>query len=732
MRHKKLIPVVLASLFLVVSTLVPLTVFKAEATPQSVGVSTLSVNTTAIQLPGGPSGMVYDPANGFLYVADYQSEGVSVINTTTNTLVTTIHTGLNAWMFALDSLNGLIYVANDFSNQLTVLNPVTETVVGNISLGNSNSAVGVVFDPYNGMIYAMGDQTGTIVVINATYNIVQQTINMGSSVGTGNQGIAITPWNDFLYIANYYTNTLTVLNGSTNSIVGTIVVGNQPVGSIYDPVNNMVYVPLRGYNASYGDTVVVVNPKLGKAVGDIVNFYGPNGNAFDPTDSVLAVADTGSNHIGLINASTSAFIGNVTVAPAGQVVPYVFYLPQKNLFYVTLTYSNKLVYFSLSGNQQTSIPGNSLNLVIDNSQNTATPNPYQQMIVFESSLFRQVENPSLSNVEFMYTNGTVIPSWIESGASSASLKTVYWLKMNGIAANSSVDIQMFFAPKSTNFFSNTGLQGEAPQLSPNYGEYDNGALIFNYYVNFAGTALPSSMIYAYNDSYGASNYITIHNGLTISTADISSVGFGVHVNQTFGPYTTTDIAGVPMYPNAAAYSSGFFGYDVANGVNTLLIGNPSGYTTATFPYQSSNPSMLYQQGIWTVSRYGSNAWGMFNYTAGPVANNEPTGNFILGDHGQGNANPSFVQWWRVRSTPPNGEMPAVYLNLNNQTSLLPGLGNQNQKPSPTSTSPTGPQTGLQTSFFGSGTGQIVIGGVIAAAALGAVLAIDRQRSRKKL
>lgn len=388
------------------------------------------------------------------------------------------------------------------------------------------------------------------------------------------------------------------------------------------------------------------------------------------------------------------------------------------------------------GNRQAARPlsqTNSLNLVIANGQNVSTSGQYQQMIVFESSLFREVENSNLSNIEFAYTNGTVIPSWIESGASNTAVQTVYWLKLNNIGAESSIAIRMVFAPLSTNFFNKTGLTGEAPQLSPSYGQYDNGAQVFDYYVNFAGTSFPSTMYYAYNDSYGASNYVIINNGMTIATSDISTVGFGVHVNETFGPYTTTDIAGVPMYPNYAPYSSGFFGYDVANGVNTLLLGDPSGYSTATFPYGSNNPPMAYQQGIWTVSRYGSDAWGMFNYSAGPMATNEPTGNFVLGDHGQGNANPSFVQWWRVRATPPNGEMPAVYLNITNETTLLPGLGTQNQPPVTTNPTPTGgTQSSSPAQFIATLRGKIMIGGLVAAAALVGLLVVDREWKRKRL
>ena len=39
--------------------------------------------------------------------------------------------------------------------------------------------------------------------------------------------------------------------------------------------------------------------------------------------------------------------------------------------------------------------------------------------------------------------------------------------------------------------STSGPIGEAPSLSPSYGQYDNGALVFNTYANFGGPSLPS-------------------------------------------------------------------------------------------------------------------------------------------------------------------------------------------------------------------------------------------------
>ena len=117
-------------------------------------------------------------------------------------------------------------------------------------------------------------------------------------------------------------------------------------------------------------------------------------------------------------------------------------------------------------------------ITITNTQSSATPNPFQQMINFTSSDpgFSSIATGNFGqNVEFFYYNGTVIPSWLENYTST---NATWWLKIATIPGGSSETVYIGFAPKSTNLF-NTVNDGEAPQLSPTYGEYNNIADVMN-------------------------------------------------------------------------------------------------------------------------------------------------------------------------------------------------------------------------------------------------------------
>ncbi|MCL5106364.1 MAG: hypothetical protein M1331_03155 [Candidatus Marsarchaeota archaeon] len=128
-------------------------------------------------------------------------------------------------------------------------------------------------------------------------------------------------------------------------------------------------------------------------------------------------------------------------------------------------------------------------ITLRNNQPIPAPAPFQQMLVVNSSRYAQYEAGNLHNVFFFYAkNMTTIPSWLAAGNSNLSSNTVYWLKLaSGIPASSEINITMGFAPRNESSFS--AISGEAPQLSPSYGEYDNGAMVFLKYSNFnASTA----------------------------------------------------------------------------------------------------------------------------------------------------------------------------------------------------------------------------------------------------
>ena len=137
-------------------------------------------------------------------------------------------------------------------------------------------------------------------------------------------------------------------------------------------------------------------------------------------------------------------------------------------------------------------------VTITNSQATATPVPFQQMLTLDPATYATYEATNLGNIRFCADTlcSTPLYAWLESCSStcstagSTSTSAVLWVELNtAIASGGTLTIYMVFEPTSTNY---DGVYwGEAPQLSPIYAQYDNGANVFTDYWNFAGTACPT-------------------------------------------------------------------------------------------------------------------------------------------------------------------------------------------------------------------------------------------------
>ncbi len=308
-------------------------------------------------------------------------------------------------------------------------------------------------------------------------------------------------------------------------------------------------------------------------------------------------------------------------------------------------------------------------ITIYNNQGTATVPGFQQMITLgsASSNLASGEDSNLQNVEFFYANCTVIPAWIESGSSNSASSTVYWLKMPAsIPAYSHVGIFIGLMPSSTNNFLNPLILGEAPQLSPTYGQYDNGAQVFNYYNNFASSTS------GWTASSGTT--ATANHGLTVT---FNQNGYFVGPSENYGTafdvYVTSDAEINVGYINTGQTLT-YLGVTAwASTVIREACGN-------TYPDQISQsaeanncgiahgsilPGTEAATGIFSVVPYSSSSsFQYIGYGTGsssqPITTDAPGYPASVGLAQMRNGaqiNSMSIHWARVRDAPPDGVMP---------------------------------------------------------------------------
>ncbi len=151
------------------------------------------------------------------------------------------------------------------------------------------------------------------------------------------------------------------------------------------------------------------------------------------------------------------------------------------------------------------------------------PSPWQQLVPVNSLEYQPSEASALDNIDFFYVNGTVIPSWLEANALNTAANSLYWLKFpDAFFGEGRITVYMGFAATNINRFNLT--DGEAPQLSATYGQYDSGANVFLAYAN--GT--DNSLLNLSEDALTSQAAVTLTSGssgpaIAMSTAASSNV-----------------------------------------------------------------------------------------------------------------------------------------------------------------------------------------------------------------
>ena len=167
-----------------------------------------------------PTGILFDPHNGYIYVAN--KETISVIDPAKNSVVVNVKVGGRPASLAFDPANNLIYIARNRDPSVIAISDATNSVEGSFRVGYST---GVAFDPSNGFLY-ITRTVGKVVVWNPTTSqLVKEINNRGIPLG-----ILYDPQNQLIYVSGIRGRLDTkgfvdVIDGTTNSYVDEINLG---------------------------------------------------------------------------------------------------------------------------------------------------------------------------------------------------------------------------------------------------------------------------------------------------------------------------------------------------------------------------------------------------------------------------------------------------------------------------------------------------------------------------
>jgi YVTN family beta-propeller protein len=271
------------------------------------------------------------------FVANRTSNSVTVLNSSTGAVVTTLTTGFSQPSAVAVTPDGkTAYVTNSGSGTVTPITVATNTPGSPITVGSNPYAVAVT--PDGKTAYVTNEGSGTVTPITVATNTPGSPITVGSDP----EGVAVTPDGKTAYVANLGDGTVTPITVATNTAGSPITVGSNPYGVAVAPAPQTVYVT----NSSSGTVtpIAVATNTAGTAIG---GFSGPHGVAVTPDGQTVYVVNNAGS-VQAVNVATGALEGaaiNVGSAPQGIAIT-----PDGQTAYVANGNSNTVTPITLASN----------------------------------------------------------------------------------------------------------------------------------------------------------------------------------------------------------------------------------------------------------------------------------------------------------------------------------------------------------------------------------------------
>ena len=275
-------------------------------------VSVIDTNTntvdTTIIVGDTPSSIQYNPNNGYVYVGNTGDNTVSVIDIITNTVTTTISAGnaSNDSNF-IESLNKL-YIVNGGSTDLTVIDTVTNTVLGTVLL--TDTPYSTTYDAIHGYLYVSLNNSNLVEVIDVTTDTSISTI----IVGVQPKNIVYSPISQFVYVINEVDTTVSKIDTNSNSVSSTIIVGNSPSSITETP--SYVYV-----TNTTDNTITAID--INTDATTTISSNQPRNLTYNPSNGRVYVNKQDVN-IDIIDTTTNSVVQSINVgfnSSFGKYVP---------------------------------------------------------------------------------------------------------------------------------------------------------------------------------------------------------------------------------------------------------------------------------------------------------------------------------------------------------------------------------------------------------------------------
>ncbi len=234
-----------------------------------------------------------------LYVANFQSNNVTVINGISYGTTVTDPNAKGPTASAVNPVTNKIYVANYNSNNVTVIDGATNTTT-TVTDTHAIQPIAIAVNEVTNKIYVANYGSNNVTVIDGTTNSSTTVTDPNAKTAWA---VAVNPVTDTIYVANGNSNNVTVINGATNTVAATVADPKRqsPQRSGHQPCNQQdlrIQCVQRNLRMIDGATnlTITINDR---------NATGCAAVAVNSLNNQIYVANKNSNNISVIDGATS-------------------------------------------------------------------------------------------------------------------------------------------------------------------------------------------------------------------------------------------------------------------------------------------------------------------------------------------------------------------------------------------------------------------------------------------
>jgi len=263
----------------------------------------------------------FNPISNKIYVINYLDASVSVIDRKTLELIKTIGLGPDfyAKKMAIDPLLNKIYLSVIGDNKAAVIDGEKDEVIKTFTVGQGVREVKI--DSVNHKAYILSEDDNLFIIDGTTnegafFSPVKAVTKKESLAFDNPSAILINSKRNRVYVANNSNGTVTVINGKTDKYFKVIKVGENPRGMVLNPKEEKLYVALGDE-----DTVAVISEK-DFSVKKIPVGIKPRTLRYSSELNRVYVTNYSSDSISVIDGKTDQVIETVSVGkrPSSMVI----------------------------------------------------------------------------------------------------------------------------------------------------------------------------------------------------------------------------------------------------------------------------------------------------------------------------------------------------------------------------------------------------------------------------